>query len=185
MNINFNHPQFKYINTTTSNDSSSIDEIPIGKEIVLPERVSFNEEEEYYCAMDNNLFYKQQLDSETFGYDIIEGVLVVGYSYEVKRHPSRFCFNGEIAFEGEDKDDIDLEEEEGQIINKTFYSYDINEYSGEDKYIIDKWDKMVMYREELKVKLNEVTQCIPAYDGIIPPENLNGIVEGFRLLDID
>lgn len=153
MNINFNHPQFKYINTTTSNDSSSIDEIPIGKEIILPERVSYS---------NNNIY------SETYAYDIIEGIILAGYS----------C--GAQAGEYEDY-------EEGQIINKTFYCYDmlliINEYSAEDKYIYEKWDKMVMYREELKVKLNEVTQCIPAYDGIIPPQNLNGVIEGFRLLD--
>jgi hypothetical protein len=188
MSINTNQPQFRYLNNTITNDDSIIEDIPIGEEIVLPERVSFNDEYWYDVPKlfrGSKLNYKEEVDSETYGYDIIEGVLVVGYSYELKTHPSCFCDTGEIAFDEEDEDDIDLQDEEGLIINNNTYNFiEESEFNDEDNYIYERWDKMVIERDELKSKLKEATQGIPAYNGLIPQQNINGIVEGFRFLEL-
>ncbi len=139
--MNTNHPQFRHFNTITTDDNS-IKDIPIGKAIVLPEKVSLNKDKNY---------------SGTYGYDIIEGILVVGYEF--------LYYNDKE----DDEDEVNDEDEEGLIINNNFYDMDLptEEYNDEDEYIYKKWDKMVMYREELKAKLNEAAQCIPIYDGVI------------------
>ena len=120
----------------------------------MPERVSYTKENVY---------------SETFAYDIVEGVLIVAYSRD-----------------GDWEDGIEYEE--GTIINKNWFiegiGYGEDDFSKEDWYIYNKWNKMIEDREELKAKLNEATQGIPVYDVIIPPQNLNGVIEGFRFLNV-